>query len=72
MAYTNSPMVAYTRLSPNHSGQPSLIVRRYGMKSKKQWRRIGNKKIRKIKTPYPDNSSFKKAIAKDDWFKSLD
>lgn len=41
-------------------------------KSNKRWKRIENKKIRKIKTLYPDNCSFKKVIAKDAWFKALD
>jgi hypothetical protein len=27
MAYTNSPLVAYTKLSPNHSGQRTHSIR---------------------------------------------
>ena len=28
MAYTNSPMTVYTRLSPNHSGQRTHVIDR--------------------------------------------
>ena len=28
MGYTNSPMVVYTKLSPNHSGQRTMAIDR--------------------------------------------